>query len=341
MRKFEVNKDISHSAPWITEEDVASVVGGLNSGMIAAGVRVTEFEVQCSEYLGGKYSELTPSGQMALERALLLLDLPAGGAVIIPTYVCSSVEAAVINIGLRPLYCDIGETWCVTAESISIFFDSSVVAIIAVHLFGIKVDVESLTIFGVPIIEDCAQCFHPNVGSVGAVAIHSFHATKCLTTGEGGLLTIPKLSNLNSEVAIQSKSKSISDFQAVLGISQLSRYEIMLGKRKAIADFYFSNIPAVLLEKIRSVNDQPLYFRFPLFFPEGFNQVAPIFWDKGVMVRRGVDTLLHRSRGLNDERFPNAISAFNNTVSIPCYPALSDADIARVVEAVESVFYGL
>lgn len=341
MRELKINGEISHSSPWITDEDIASVNLVLNSGMLASGQRANEFENQCSKYLGCGYSELTASGQVALERALLLLDLEEGGAVIIPTYVCSSVEAAVINVGLRPLYCDIGVAWCVTTESVAKFFDSSVVAIIAVHMFGIKIDIESLKVFGVPIIEDCAQCFHSDVGSDGAVAIYSFHATKCLTTGEGGLLTIPKSSILKNEDAVKSKSNGISDFQAALGASQLSRYKKMLEKRKTVSDFYFEQIPAVCSDKIRAVRHQSIFFRFPLSFSEGFNRAAPLFRNKGILVRRGVDALLHRSRGLSDARYPNAVIAFNNTVSIPCYPALSDACIARISESAKEIICGL
>lgn len=341
MCKLEVSEIIPHSAPWITEGDIESVNSVLRLGMVAAGEKANEFAAKCSEYLGSEYSELTSSGQEALERALTLLGLAAGGSIVIPTYVCSSVEAAILRAGLRPLYCDIGDAWCMTADSVAKVLDSSVVAIVAVHLFGIKVDVESLSIFGVPIIEDCAQCFRSDVGRVGVAAIYSFHATKCLTAGEGGLVTISSRSGLNAALASESKSSHMSDVQASLGLSQLSRYETMLERRRYIADSYLSNISSIPLERIVRVEGASMYFRFPLFFSAGFDRVAPLFRDKGVMVRRGVDALLHRSRGLSDELFPNAVIAFDRTVSIPCYPALSDENVVRVIESVESVFHEL
>jgi UDP-4-amino-4-deoxy-L-arabinose-oxoglutarate aminotransferase len=61
----------------------------------------------------------------------------------------------------------------------------------------------------------------------------------------------------------------------------------------------------------------------------------------GVQVRRGVDTLLHRSAGIDSSRFPNAERLFRETLSIPLYPALSDADVDRVIAAAEEVLQPL
>ncbi|MGE6791804.1 DegT/DnrJ/EryC1/StrS family aminotransferase [Pseudomonas guineae] len=337
MREHEVKADIPHSSPWISEDDLAAVDNVLRSGMIASGRTVYEFEKACASYLGGKHTELTSSGQAALLRALQLLNLKPSASVIIPTYVCSSVEAAVVSAGLRPVFCDIGEAWCMTAQTVAKVFDSGVAAIIAVHLFGIKVDVGSLTVFGVPVIEDCAQCFDDDVGRAGDLSVYSFHATKCLTCAEGGLIVIPEASSVHIGVVASANAFRMSDLQAALGLSQLSRYGQMQTRRQVIARTYFSTLSPHLLTRLQLIKQASMFFRFPLFFSEGFDQAAPLFWKRGVLVRRGVDTLLHRQRGFDDSLFPNAITAFNNTVSIPCYPAMSDFDVDRVVSSVESV----
>jgi dTDP-4-amino-4,6-dideoxygalactose transaminase len=129
----------------------------------------------------------------------------------------------------------------------------------------------------------------------------------------------------------------ISDLQAVLGLSQLSRYKQMLKRRQEIARSYFSKLPDRVLERLRQVEHSSMFFRFPLFFAEGYDRVAPAFWAKGVLVRRGVDALLHSGHGLSDDLFPNATSALNGTVSLPCYPSMSDKDVDRVISSVLSV----
>lgn len=337
MYEHELKADIPHSAPWVSEDDLAAVNRVLRSGMLTSGQVACEFEKACAGYLGGQYVELTSSGQAALLRALKLLDLKPNASVIIPTYVCSSVEAAVVSAGLRPVFCDIGETWCMTAHAVAEVFDYNVVAIIAVHLFGIKIDVGSLTVFGVPVIEDCAQCFGNDVGRTGNLSVYSFHATKCLTCAEGGAIAIPAASALHVSAVTGASAFHMNDLQAALGLSQLSRYGQMLTRRQMIANTYFSALSPHLLVRLHKVKQASIFFRFPLFFSEGFNQVAPLFWKHGVLVRRGVDALLHRRHGFDDSLFPNAITAFNNTVSIPCYPAMSDEAVNRVVSSVESV----
>lgn len=337
MREHELIPDIPHSMPWISAEDRAAVDALLGSGMIARGRKVDEFEAACASYLNGRYAQTSDSGEAALLQALQLLELKPGSSVVVPTYVCSSVASAVERAGLRPLFCDIGENWCMTAETVGNVFDSSVAAIIAVHMFGIRMDVASLRAFGVPVVEDCAQCFTNAVGQVGDIAIYSFQATKCLTCGEGGLIVIPDVSSLRlDDVKILNDSR-ISDLQAVLGLSQLSRYGQMLKRRQQVAEHYFSNLPERLLVRVREVEQSSMFFRFPLYFSEGFDRVAPAFWARGVLVRRGVDALLHHDYGLDDSLFPNAVAALNGTVSLPCYPSLSDKDLGRVVGSVLDV----
>lgn len=337
MREHKLIPDIPHSRPWISDEDRAAVDAVLRVGMIACGRRVVEFEAACAEYLDARYVETCDSGESALLRALQLLRLEQGASVVVPTYVCSSVASAVKRAGLVPFFCDIGEDWCMTEETVGRVFNTSVAAIVAVHIFGIKVDVAAFKKFGVPIIEDCAQCFTNEVGQLGDVAIYSFSATKCLTCGEGGLVVIPGASPVTANTLKGSASSRISDLQAVLGLSQLARYDQMLKRRQEIALSYLSVLPEVVLERTRRIQSVSIFFRFPLFFAEGFDHVAPKFWAQGVAVRRGVDAVLHRRCGLEDRSFPNAVAALDCTVSLPCYPSMSNQDVDRVKNSVLKV----
>ena len=57
------------------------------------------------------------------------------------------------------------------------------------------------------------------------------------------------------------------------------------------------------------------------------------FLEKGIIVRRGVDELLHRTMGLDDQKFPNSVELFETNLSIPFYPALEEHEIERVAES--------
>lgn len=122
--------------------------------------------------------------------ALKALGVGQTDEVILPTYVCRSVIEAIFTVGARPVLCDIGNEWTITAETVATKVTPRTAAIIVVHIFGIRTDTASLERFDVPIIEDACQAFTAKAietgrDTGGSVAVLSFHAIKCLTTGEG------------------------------------------------------------------------------------------------------------------------------------------------------------
>jgi dTDP-4-amino-4,6-dideoxygalactose transaminase len=212
-----------------------------------------------------------------------------------------------------------------------------------VHALGISVDVPALSTLGVPIIEDCCQALgavraHRRLPIGGAAAIYSFNATKCIATGEGGAVAArdPDLAARVRAVLEHSRVPSaFTDLQAALGISQLSRYEENLERRRRIADHYFEALPPDLTAALRAVRDHSMFYRFPLRLRNlDFTSLQARCARRGVAIRRGVDALLHRARELPDTRFPHASQRFEETVSIPLYPSLTHAEQARVSRAV-------
>ena len=75
-------------------------------------------------------------------------------------------------------------------------------------------------------------------------------------------------------------------------------------------------------------------FRFVVSVPGGIDRFGPLFQERGIVVRRGLDTLLHRILGLPDRRFPVACRLFAETVSIPILPSMSDDDVDVCARAV-------
>lgn len=340
---------ISHSKPHITEEDIYAVKTVLESGMITKGRKVNEFEKQISDYIGTKKTFATGNGTTALILALKALGVKKDDEVILPTYVCRNVMDAVIAVNAIPVVCDIGEFWNMESENVTKKITSRTKAIIVVHIFGITADTYSLMNFGIPVIEDCCQSFGAELngkktGSIGTLSMFSFHATKCLTTGEGGAVSsndenlIDRLSELNNKNYF---SSTMSDLQAALGISQLNRYSQMLLERKKIAENYFDNISNPLLSLPTSLKEKSIFFRFPIKTVQlDFEMTRNYFEKNGIHVRRGVDALLHRIREIDDSEFPAATRLFNETLSIPIYPSLTSdeqAHTCRILNGLPSI----
>lgn len=344
---------ITHSKPWITEADRERVGRVLSGGMLAQGRLVEEFEARACDYLGARGGVAAASGTAALLLTLKALGVGAGREVILPTYVCKSVLEVVTTLGATPVLCDVGQDWNMTPREVEPHVGARTAAIIVVHIFGIAADARSFLGFGVPVVEDCCQAFGAKdgekfVGTTGAAGVYSFHAIKCLTTGEGGLAVsndpdlvgrMRRLRDGGEGLASERVAAPLTDMQAALGLGQLARYEEFLSRRREIAARYFDDLrgcPVRLPDEVRGAS---MFYRFPLR-AEGadFRDARPRFEGRGVQVRRGVDRLLHRFLGLGRELFPNAERLFRETVSIPIYPALADDEVARVTEAARAVW---
>jgi UDP-4-amino-4-deoxy-L-arabinose-oxoglutarate aminotransferase len=335
---------IPHSKPWITEADQKAVIDVLDSRMIAQGDQVRLFEETCAQYLGVPDGVAVGSGTAALTVALLALELKKKKEVVLPTYVCRNVAEAVLTAGYSPVLCDVGEHWTMTAEKVAQVLTRKTGAMILVHLFGIPVDVEEFKRFDLPIIDNACQAFGATlkgqrVGSLGTVGVFSFHATKNLTTGEGGLvvskdrLLLHKMRKLRDggDLPALRVFSPMTDLQATLGLSQLLRYPSFLKQRRFIAELYFealSDCPVILPDAVRR---ESIFFRFPIRVSGNFAAVRQRFAERGVHVRQGVDTLLHHFMCHPSKKFANAERLFRETVSLPIYPGLMEEEQKKII----------
>jgi UDP-4-amino-4-deoxy-L-arabinose-oxoglutarate aminotransferase len=342
---------IPHSKPWITEKDLKAVRSVLKEGMIAQNHQVRLFEKTCAQYLGVPDGVATGSGTAALTLALHALDLKPVTEVVLPTYVCRNVAEAVLTMGYSPVLCDVGKHWTMTPKKVAQVVTRKTGAIILVHLYGIPVDLDGFKRFDLPIIENACQAFGARigsqmVGSIGTLGVFSFHATKCLTTGEGGLVVsherrlLEKMRKLrDGGNLLRSRVPSpMTDMQAALGMSQLSRYPAFLKRRRLIAERYFealSDCPVALPDAVRN---ESIFFRFPIRVSGKFGVIRKRFAEKGVHVRQGVDALLHRFMNQPPKKFLNAEHLFSETISLPIYPTLTEEEQKTVIQACREVW---
>ncbi|MBW1978982.1 MAG: DegT/DnrJ/EryC1/StrS family aminotransferase [Deltaproteobacteria bacterium] len=339
---------ISHSKPWINRKDISAVLRQMKTGMLARGLKVKEFETAISKFIGTKGTVAVGCGTSGLILSLRILDVGQGDEVILPTYVCHSVYDAVKQVGARPVLCDIGENWNMTIETVTPHISSSTKAIIVIHLFGNVVDTDSFMQFGVPVIEDCCQAFGAAangkmLGSIGTIGVFSFHATKCLTTGEGGAVTTNDedlLKRMNNFVKNGNPLVKLNDLQAWLGLSQLYRYTTMLARRQKIADFYTQQLRDLEIIIPENENCHSIYFRYPVRVRNHeYEQIQKAYHNLGIHVRRGVDKLLHRDLNLSDKYFPKAVRLFEQTLSLPIYPSLTKREQRKIVKVTKEIFH--
>jgi UDP-4-amino-4-deoxy-L-arabinose-oxoglutarate aminotransferase len=310
--------------------------------MLAQGAMTPRFEEKMSDWLGANGAVAVGSGGAALELALRALDCGPKSEVILPTYVCRTILDAVVSVGAQPIFCDIGPNWVIEVKNLRPLITSQTRAVIAPHMYGIFADISSIRSLGVPIIEDAAQALGATKqhGIQGELIVLSFHPTKCMTTGEGGMVLSRDTSLVEkcrqgrdaTERTFGRQFSPLSEIASALGLSQLTRYSEFLRLRQEMATIYQRELGRLSCVDIQwLIRTQSMYFRFPFQCDGGIEAYQEAFQRKGIHIRRGVDRLLHRSLGFPDADFPTATEKFETTLSLPIYPSLSDQELRTCV----------
>lgn len=339
---------IPHSRPTLERADFDALSDCLTSGSIAQGRLVRAFEVEVAARLGRAHGVATSSGTAALVLALRGLGLGAGQEVVLPSYVCHAVYEAVLTVGATPVLCDVEGDFTMTPRTVERVATSALAAVVVVHTFGVPVDTSAFRSLGVPLIDDVCQAFGAAISPGAAVTCASFHATKLLTTGEGGMaLTDDPALHDRMRLLLDGDASAphvrvpspMTDLQAALGRSQLGRYDSFLRRRREIADAYFTELRGLAVELPERVRERSIFFRFPLRAPGSFEELRARYAERGIHVRQGVDAALHQALGLAPAAFAATEKTLSETLCLPILPSMTDDDVARIVRATREIFH--
>jgi len=253
------------AGPWITQKEIDYVTDAVTNAWYSnANIYHDRFEKAFAAYVGRKYAISLPSCTSGLHLGLLSLGVGTGDEVIVPDITWIATSAPISYVGATPVFADIDEkSWCLSAESFADRITPKTKAVIIVDLYGNMPDMDAIQEIadkhGIAVIEDAAEAIGSEskgrkAGSFGKVSTFSFHGSKTLTTGEGGMLVTdsddiyqrclflrdhgrdPHSKMFwNTEVAYKYK---MSSMQAALGLAQLERIEELVIRKRQIFDWY-------------------------------------------------------------------------------------------------------
>jgi len=259
--------------PWLGEEEIAAVTEVLQSGWVAQGPRVAQFEREFAAAMDAPFAVATSNCTTALHLALVVAGISAGDDVVVPSFSFIATANAPTYVGARPVFADVDKaTGNVTADTIEAALTDRTKAVIVVDQGGVPADLDAIRAFceprGIIIIEDsaCGAGSTYRGRSVGAgadVTAWSFHPRKLLTTGEGGMLTTANAEWADRARHLREHAMSISaadrqasvlapaevytevgfnyrmtDLQAAVGIVQLGRLPEIVARRRELAAAY-------------------------------------------------------------------------------------------------------
>ena len=241
-----------------------------------AGDYVVRFERAFAKYVGRRFAISLPSGTSGIHLSLAALGIGRGDEVIVPEVTWIASAAPVSYVGAKVVFADIDPvTWCLSTESFEQNITSRTRAVIPVDLYGSMPDMSPLLAVadkhGIAVIEDAAEALGSSydgrmAGSFGTTSVFSFHGSKTITTGEGGMVVTDDehlygrmlvlrdhgrepgdFTFNNEEVAFKYK---MSALQAALGLAQLERVEELVGRKRKIFSWYehgLRGLPGVTL----------------------------------------------------------------------------------------------
>ena len=258
------------TGPSITEKEVSYVAEACRDGWYQnAGLYPARFETAFAEYVGRRHAQSLPSCTSALHLALMASGVGPGDEVIVPETTWVGTASPISYVGATPIFADIERrSWCIDAESVRARITARTKAIIVVDLYGAMPDMDAIEAVaaehGLVVIEDAAQAIGAEykgrrAGGFGVFSAFSFHGTKALTTGEGGMLLTDdddlaarcrwladqaheRGSFWNMEIAHKYKMSSL---QAALGIAQLERVDELLERKREIFGWYRERLGAL------------------------------------------------------------------------------------------------
>lgn len=214
---------IAFNKPYLTGNEVKFILEAVQSGKISGDGMFTR---KCHQFFESRYGFkkclLTTSCTDALELASLLLNIQPGDEIIAPAFTFVSTVNAFVLRGAKIIFADSeSDTPNMDVLQVEALITPKTKAIVPVHYAGVAVDMNPLmklgTQYGIPIVEDAAQAidawyYDKPLGGIGQLAAFSFHETKNIISGEGGMLSINDASYVARAEILREKGTNRSAF---------------------------------------------------------------------------------------------------------------------------------
>lgn len=371
MAEQEIRPFIPWAEPryWGNEERYA--LDALRSQWISGGPYVDRLEKDLSAFLGTPRALATSNGTTAIQGAFLGIGLLPGDEIVVPGFTFMAAANVALHMGAVPVFADVDpDTWLVTAETIEKVLTPRTRAIVPVHTYGNVCDMQPILDLaaerGVAVIEDAAEALGSryrglHAGTIAEIGTYSFHATKVITTGEGGAIV-----TRNAEVAerialyrshgvesrryfhdVPGHNFRLTNLQAAIGCAQLEQADALMQARRRIYRSYceaLANVPGVRLQTM-TPDAEPIVWALavaldPAAFPNGRDAVIEALGAMGIETRPGFYAASEMAHIYGPQHLPVSTAVGRSVISLPSSPTVTDAEIAHIVAALAGAANG-
>jgi len=357
-------KTIPVASPQIGDEEKRAVMDVLDSGQLSQGPVVEAFEREFAQWCGVEHAIAVNSGTAALHLLMLAHGVKQGDELITSPFTFVASANAALFTGARPVFVDIEpETYCLDPDKVEAAITPRTRAIMPVDLYGHPAAIPALRDIAarhhLVLIEDACQAHGAAIdghraGALGISASFSFYPTKNMTTAEGGMVTTPdagvaaEVGRLRQHGAARRYEHDelgfnfrMTDIAAAIGRAQLAKLDRFNERRRrnaSVLDEGLAGTPGIVTPRERR-GCHHVYHQY----------TVRVLHDRDGFQRRlrelGVGSAVHYAvpvhrqplyvrLGYGDVSMPEAEKAALQVLSLPVHPALSDADLDRVIDSV-------
>ena len=365
---------IYYTKPSITELETSYAADAARNGW---GERcyeyISRFEAAFRAHLGVDYAIATSSCTGALHMGLAALRVGHGDEVILADTNWIATAAPLVHLGATPVLVDIQrDSWCISPASVEEAITPRTKAISATHLYGNLCAMEELLAIGarhgIPVVEDAAEAIGSvykgkRAGSIGQFGTFSFHGSKTVTTGEGGMFVTNDAQLYETVLTLSNHGRSrgqkkqfwpdmvgfkykISNMQAAIGCAQMERIDDLIRRKRQILHAYrrlFGELPGVAMNP-----------ESPDIVPGGWMPTVVFDADTGITRERlqqafteeNIDArvFFHPLSGLpmfeGRKRNAAAWDLPGRAMNLPSYHDMTDAEQSRVADVIRKMFKG-
>jgi dTDP-4-amino-4,6-dideoxygalactose transaminase len=357
-----MNDFIPAANPLTGDEERQAVDRVMRSGMITQGPEVAAFEREFAEHFGlGRRCVAVSSGTSGLHLGLLAAGVKPGDEVIVPSFTFAATANSVALTGATPVFADIDPiSFCLDPASVERAISERSVGVMPVHLFGHPADMSALGAIAqrhrVHVFEDAAQAHGASlggtpVGAFGSFAMFSLYSTKNMTSGEGGMVSvaddeIERLIRLYRNQGMERQYENevvgfnarMTDIHAAIGRVQLTKVDEWTKRRQYSAAFLTENLDGVSTPTV-AADAEHVFHQYTVRVSDDRDGLAKALRDEhGIGSGLFYPVPTHRLAPFRaDVDLPETEAAARECLSLPVHPSVSDADLERIVSAVNTL----
>lgn len=298
---------------------------------------------------------LTSSATLGLELVISCLNLPPNSKILVPALTFVASATAVIRCGHVPVVGDVDpENWMLTPESLAKHKGhGNIQAVIPVATFGMPQNAECWSVWSkennIPVVIDAASSFGAQKSAPGISVVFSLHATKVLSTGEGGLIVtrdnnlaerLKAMTNFGiglNQVSAGTNSK-LSEYHAAVGLAHLDIWPSQVEKRNNLLNLYKECLAPHIGPTIKLQKDTGLFatcvFNVQLNSSEFRDRLESALKKSGVQTRRWYQPLLQHQpflkAAIQSNETPNADLLSQTLIGLPFFIDLTQDQIQKV-----------